>query len=113
MKRVVSILLVLTFVSFTSMVSTSCKCCKANKKAETTSTTEPYTEGVVKRLTSLIGSCAWVIQSTDGKQYETRDVPPEFFVDGLKVKFKFTVIEGLMSKCQTGTIIRVTEIKKL
>ena len=113
MKRIVSTLMILSFITLTSTVSTSCKCCKASKKAETTTKSEPYTEGVVKRLTSLIGSCAWVIQSTDGKQYETRDVPAEFFVDGLKVKFKFTIMEGYVSKCQTGTMIRVTEIIKL
>jgi hypothetical protein len=99
-------------------VSYSCKCCHkkstdTTKETVATKTDGEYVTGAVKKLPNLIGSCAWVIESTDGKRYETRGVPDEFFVDGLKIKFKFTVIEGLKSKCMTGTIIKVTDIQKL
>ena len=100
-------------------VMSSCKCChkKETVKTETVKTetvaNADFVTGTVKRLPKFVGSCAWVIETADGKRFETRDVPQDFFVDGLKVKFKYTVIEGLMSKCQTGTIIRVSEIQKL
>ncbi len=97
-------------------LSISCKCChkKATEKQNiTTNSDSEYVIGVVKKLPNLIGSCAWVFETADGKRYETRDVPQEFFVDGLKIKFKFTVIEGLKSKCMTGTIIKVIDIQKI
>jgi hypothetical protein len=111
------LLLLCLGVLFSSM--NSCKCChkKETVKTETakaeTAANSDFVTGTVKKLPKFVGSCAWVIETADGKRFETRDVPQEFFVDGLKVKFKYTVLEGLMSKCQTGTMIRVSEIKKL
>ncbi len=113
MKRFFITIFSIAFVIFVIISFDSCRCCKKNSTKETTENDQPYTEGVIKKLPNIIGSCGWVIQTNDRKQYETRDVPEEFFVDGLKIKFKFSLIEGLMSKCQTGPIIRVTEIKKL
>ncbi len=97
-------------------ISYSCKCChkkNTDKQTITTSVDNEYVTGVVKKLPNLIGACAWVIETSDGKRFETRDVPQEFFVDGLKIKFKYTVIEGLKSKCMTGTIIKVIDIQKI
>lgn len=109
----------LAALSFIVSVNSSCKCCHKKEvsktevvKTESTATPD-FVIGTVKKLPKFVGSCGWVIETADGKHFETRDVPPEFFVDGLKVKFKYTVIEGMMSKCQTGTLIRVSEIQKM
>lgn len=119
MNKSLKIIILFLSVGFVISAISSCKCChkKEAVKTETVKTeavsNADFVVGTVKRLPKLIGSCAWVIETADGKRFETRDVPQDFFVDGLKVRFKYTVIEGLMSKCQTGTIIRVSEIQKL
>jgi len=113
-----TLLLLLVFGLMFSITS-SCKCCHKKEtvktetvKAETVANSD-FVTGTVKKLPKFVGSCAWVIETADGKHFEARDVPREFFVDGLKVKFKYTVLEGFMSKCQTGTMISVSEIQKL
>jgi len=115
MNRILKATILLAFITLLSSSLISCKCHhKSGIITETGSKNDnSFTIGVIKKLPKFVGSCAWVIETADGKQYETRDVPTDFFVDGLKIKFKFTLIEGLMSKCQTGTIIRVTEIQKI
>lgn len=119
MSNFIKATLLLICLGIMISVESSCKCCHKKETAKTetakveTVAGADFVTGTVKKLPKFVGSCAWVIETSDGKRFETRDVPQEFFVDGLKVKFKYTVIEGLMSKCQTGTIVRVSEIQKL
>jgi len=114
MNRIFKTLLLISLIGFLSYSLTSCKCCHKNcKKTETTKQEEnPYTFGTVKKLPNIIGKCAWVVETDAGKRFETRDMPQDFFVDGLKIKFKYSVIEGMMSTCQVGTIVRVSDVSK-
>lgn len=107
MKKTSFTLLILLIIA--SLSFSSCKCCK---KTDKTKTDKVMTQGTVKKLPNMLGSCAWVIEATDGKKYEPKDLPSEFLVDGQKIEFTFDVLTDMKSKCMTGTLIRVTEVKK-
>ncbi len=105
-KTKVTILILVLIASFSF---SNCKCCKKTEKAKMD---KVMTQGTVKKLPNMLGSCAWVIETADGKKYEPKDLPSSFLVDGQQIEFSFEVIENMKSKCMTGTLIRVTEAKK-
>jgi hypothetical protein len=115
MNRILKITFSFVLIGLISTSIISCKCChkNSNKTTEVSKSDAGYTFGTVKKLPNLIGQCAWVIETSDGKRFETREMPQDFFVDGLKIKFKYSVIEGLKSQCQTGTIVKVSDAVKI
>lgn len=108
MKKTNLTLLILVLIA--SLSFSSCKCCKKTDKAKTD---KVMTQGTVKKLPNMVGACAWVIETAEGKKYEPKDLPADFLVDGQKIEFTFDVLTDMKSKCMTGTLIRVTEVKKM
>lgn len=108
MKREYGLVLVFSFLVFVSLLSTSCGTCNKVKLQEG----EFKASGMVKKLPNLQGSCAWVVETKDGKQYQALELPREFLVDGQKIKFHYVPVPDMRSKCMTGDIIKITHVKK-
>lgn len=102
-----SIIAIIILVSISSF--SACKCKKA--KNNSTKTNTSFVDGTVKKLPNLIGACAWVIELNDGTKLEPRDLQNEFKIDGKKIKFEYEELKGLKSKCMTGKIVRVLNVK--
>lgn len=53
------------------------------------------------------------IMADDGEHYVPINLPPEFKVDGLRVKFKGKIRDDLVSIYMCGTLLELIYIKKL
>ena len=53
------------------------------------------------------------IEADDGSHYDPRNLPSNFMIDGLRVKFTVKILPGLMSFHMWGTIVEIISIKKL
>jgi hypothetical protein len=55
----------------------------------------------------------YAIDADDGRQFEPLDLPPEFAVDGLRVRVTARVRDDMASVNMYGTLIEITEIDRL
>ena len=53
------------------------------------------------------------IMADDGEHYVPINLPPEFKVDGLRVRFKGKIRDDLLSIYMCGTLLELIYIKKL
>ena len=58
------------------------------------------------------GGC-WYIDVDDNGRLEPFGMPPEFYEEGLNVRFRARVIEGVVTTCQVGTPVEILEIERI
>lgn len=108
MKKRIIISLSAILIILATINLSSCKCKKNQTQANSTSN---YVEGTVKKLPDLIGQCAWVIELKDGTRLEPRELKEEYFIDGKKIVFEFEELKDLKSKCMTGKIVKIINVR--
>lgn len=72
---------------------------------------EQETTGTVRHMNSEGGF--WGIVGDNGENYDTGNLPVEFKVDGLRVRFKARVVPDVGSFHMWGSIVRIEKIQKL
>ncbi|MDD2344832.1 MAG: hypothetical protein PHY85_01680 [Bacteroidales bacterium] len=102
-----SIITIIILVSISSISACKCKKTKNNTAEANTS----FVDATVIKRADLIGSCAWVIELSDGTRLEPRGLQSEFKIDGKKIKIEYEELEGLKSKCMTGKIVKILNVK--
>jgi hypothetical protein len=61
---------------------------------------------------SHLDGCRWLLHLDSGKNLEAAGIPPEFLVDGMRVRIKYVPRKGGMSICMAGEMVTVVAIEK-